>query len=176
MNCQKRLGFFLSPDILEESVKRGIMMDIDDKVPNFKFQASNDLNSNLSAYKGQWLVIYFYPKNFTPGCTAEACSFRDQYEDFKDLGAEVMGISSDSANSHTRFVKRYKLPYTMVSDTGGKIRKKYGVKGDLMGLLPGRETFVIDKNGTILMRFHSMQATKHIDKALTILKNEVHGA
>ena len=116
------------------------------------------------------MVIYFYPKNFTPGCTAQACSFRDQYQDFTDAGAKVFGISADSVESHKRFRAKHNLPFDTLSDANNKVRKKYGVKNELLGLLPGRETFVIDTSGIIKMRFNSMMAAKHIPKALSVIK------
>ena len=119
------------------------------------------------------IVIYFYPKDNTPGCTAQACSFRDQYEDFKDLGAEVIGISSDSVNSHEKFVKKYKLPFLLLSDHDKKIRTAFGVPSGLFGLLPGRVTYVADRDGIIRMIFDSLQATKHIPKALKAVKKLV---
>lgn len=119
------------------------------------------------------LVIYFYPKDNTPGCTAEACSFRDQYEDFKDLGAEVIGISSDSVSSHQQFSEQYKLPFILLSDNDKKIKTLFGVPSGLFGLLPGRVTYVTDKNGVIQMIFDSMLATKHIPKALQAIKKLV---
>ena len=116
------------------------------------------------------MVIYFYPKNFTPGCTAQACSFRDQYQDFTDAGAKVFGISADSVESHKRFRTKHNLPFDTLSDANNKVRKKYGVKNELLGLLPGRETYVIDASGIIKMRFNSMMAAKHIPKALSVIK------
>ena len=91
-------------------------------------------------------MLYFYPKDDTPGCTKEACTFRDQYEDFTAAGAEVIGVSSDSSESHRKFAGKYSLPFTLLSDRGGEVRKRYGVPATL-GLLPGRVTFVIDAGG-----------------------------
>lgn len=148
------------------------MSRVGEKAPHFILRSQDGENVDMSLYIGkQPLVIYFYPKNFTPGCVAEACSFRDSFQDFEDAGATVFGISSDSVASHQRFAKRYNLPFSTLADVGGKIRKLYGVKGDLLGLLPGRETFVIDRDGIIQMRFNSMQASKHIDKALKFVKS-----
>lgn len=148
------------------------MLQLGEKAPTFVLKNHNGEAIQMNDFLGkQPLVIYFYPKNFTPGCVAEACSFRDSFEDFKDAGAVVFGISNDSVASHARFAKKYRLPFNVLSDKGGNIRKLYGVKSDLFGLLPGRETFVIDKEGLIQMRFNSMQATKHIAKALKIIKS-----
>lgn len=146
-------------------------LKIGDKAPSFKIKNQDgDL-----IYVGELIgntpfVIYFYPKNFTPGCTAQACSFRDQYQDFVSAGAKVFGISSDSVESHQRFRKKHNLPFDTLSDKNNNVRRKYGVKSNLLGLLPGRETFVIDANGIIQMRFNSMAAGKHIPKALDIIK------
>ncbi len=148
------------------------MLRAGDKAPRFTLDNQNGEAISLEDYLGkQALVIYFYPKNFTPGCVAEACSFRDSFQGFKDSGAIVFGVSSDNVQSHAKFSKRYKLQFSTLSDPQGKIRKLYEVKSDLLGLLPGRETFVIDKAGVIRMRFNSMQASKHIDKALTMIKS-----
>lgn len=148
---------------------------VGDQVP--EFVANDDKNQEFSSQSiigKKPLVIYFYPKNFTPGCTKEACDFRDGYEDFKALGAEVIGISSDSAKSHEKFKNRYRLPYTFLSDKGGKLRKLFGVKSELFGLLPGRETFVIDKKGVVQLKFNSINAAKHMSKAITKVKEIVN--
>jgi peroxiredoxin Q/BCP len=115
-------------------------------------------------------VLYFYPKDNTPGCTAQACSFRDQYEDFLDLGAEVIGVSGDDFASHQKFTSQYRLPFLLLSDTNRKIRKLFGVPTALLGMLPGRVTYVIDANGIIQMVFNSMLAGQHIPKALAAVK------
>ena len=117
------------------------------------------------------IVVYFYPKDFTRGCTAEACSFRDSYEAFKDLGAEVIGISSDNQNSHDAFAKEHRLPFILLSDTDGSARKAYGVKKSL-GLFEGRVSFVIDKKGVVRHVFSSqMRATAHVAEAMNVLKS-----
>jgi peroxiredoxin Q/BCP len=117
------------------------------------------------------LVVYFYPKDFTRGCTAEACSFRDSYEAFKALGAEVIGISSDNQSSHDAFAKEHNLPFILLSDTDGSVRKAYGVKKSL-GLFEGRVSFVIDKKGIVRHVFSSqMKATAHVAEAMNILKS-----
>ncbi|WP_395044839.1 peroxiredoxin [Flavobacterium sp.] len=145
-------------------------LKIGDKIPNFKL---NDANGNLfesSSLLGKPSVIYFYPKDNTAGCTAQACSFRDQYEDFKDLGAAVIGISSDSVSSHQKFAKQYKLPFVLLSDASKKIRKLFGVPTGMFGLIPGRVTYVADKEGIIKMIFDSMMPKNHISNALKAIK------
>lgn len=144
-----------------------------DNLPNFTALDTNGKSFESQSIIGkQPVVIYFYPKDDTPGCTAQACSFRDQYEDFKNLGAEVIGISSDTIESHQKFAKRYKLPFILLSDSDKKIRKLFGVPTDLFGLLPGRVTYVIDKNGIVQLVFNSMSSKIHITKALAILKKQ----
>jgi peroxiredoxin Q/BCP len=117
------------------------------------------------------VVLYFYPKDNTPGCTAEAKAFRDSYEAFKEMGAEVIGVSSDSVDSHVDFASRCDLPFTLLSDPGGKVRGLYGVPSTL-GLLPGRVTYVIDTNGVVRHIFNSQfNATKHVEEAIRILRS-----
>lgn len=149
-------------------------LKVGDRIPNFIAKDDNGLDFDSQSLVGQKpLVIYFYPKDNTPGCTTQACSFRDQYEDFKDLGAEVIGISSDSVASHQKFSNQYKLPFILLSDFDKKIRKLFGVPTGMFGLLPGRVTYVTDKNGIIQMIFDSMMAAKHIPKALDAIKKLV---
>ncbi len=142
-----------------------------DTIPDFSLPDQNGNDFDITSVKGKEnIVIYFYPKNFTPGCTKEACSFRDSYEDFKSLGATVIGISSDSKNSHERFAKKYDLPFVLLSDEKGSVKQKFGVKNKLMGLLPGRETYVVNKEGKVIYVFNSMNAERHIQKALDVLR------
>lgn len=116
------------------------------------------------------VVVYFYPKDDTRICTAQACGFRDSYEDFKKAGAEVIGISSDSSDSHQRFASKYKLPFILLSDEDGQARKLYGVPTTL-GLIPGRVTYVIDRAGIVRHIFSSqLNAHKHISEALKVLR------
>ena len=138
--------------------------------PDFELKSDSGESVRLSELRGKPVVLYFYPKDDTPGCTKEACAFRDQYEDFKDAGAEVIGVSSDSEEKHAKFVEKYRLPFTLVADRGGAVRKKYGVPATL-GLLPGRVTFVIDRDGTVRHVFNSQfQATQHVAEALQSLR------
>lgn len=120
---------------------------------------------------GKPLVVYFYPKDETYGCTKEACSFRDQYEDFVAAGAEVIGVSSDDANSHAKFREHHRLPFTLLSDPGGDVAASWGVKPKL-GFIPGRVTFVFDKAGVVRHRFESsVRFGKHVDEALAVVKS-----
>jgi peroxiredoxin Q/BCP len=142
-----------------------------DVAPDFALPDRAGHTVRLSDYRGKKaVVLYFYPKDDTPGCTKEACSFRDQYEVFKEAGAEVIGVSSDSEASHDRFASKYNLPFVLVADRGGKVRKQYGVPATL-GLLPGRVTFVIDPQGVVCHVFNSqLQATRHVEEAVQALR------
>ena len=149
-------------------------LEIGDKVPNFIAKDKDGIVFESKSVVGiKPVVFYFYPKDNTPGCTAQACSFRDQYEDFRDLGAEVIGISSDSSSSHEKFAKKYRLPFRLLSDNDKKIRTLFGVKSNLFGLLPGRVTYVVDSNGIIRLVFDSVVATNHTPKALKMVQKIV---
>ncbi len=145
-----------------------------DKVPSFTLKDQDGKKFSIDTLIGKKpMVIFFYPKNFTPGCIKEVCSFRDQYEDFTDLGAEVIGISGDEESSHQKFAKKYRLPFTLLSDSTKEVRTLFGVKGSLFGLLPGRVTYVIDKNGIVQLIFENQfGAEKHITESLAILKEK----
>ena len=120
---------------------------------------------------GKPAIVYFYPKDDTPGCTAEACSFRDHYEVLKAAGAEVVGVSSDDVHAHEAFGAKYQLPFVLLSDPGGQVRASYGVKRSL-GLIDGRITFVIDRRGIVRHAFSSqLRPKKHVDEALRILQS-----
>ena len=144
---------------------------VGDAAPDFTLPSQTGDMVSLKNFLGQRnTVLYFYPKDNTPGCTTEACSFRDSYEVFKDAGADVIGISSDTPESHQQFAKQHHLPFTLLSDANGAIRKLYGVP-TTFGLLPGRVTYIIDKQG-IVRHIFSSQFTpeKHITEALKTLQ------
>ncbi|MGX5819172.1 peroxiredoxin [Chitinophaga lutea] len=141
-----------------------------DKAPDFELKDQDGQSFKLSSAlaKGP-VVVYFYPKDDTPGCTKEACSFRDSFEQFKDAGAQVVGISSDNVASHKQFAEKYKLPFTLLADTDNKVRKQFGVPKTMM--LPGRVTYVLDRNGVVVHEFNSMsQATQHVDEAIAAIR------
>ncbi len=142
-----------------------------DSAPDFLLKNQKGEEVSLKSFKGKKnVVLYFYPKDDTPGCTKEACTFRDQYEVFLKKGAEVIGVSSDSVDSHSKFALKYHLPFSLLADEGGKLRKAYGVQ-KTMGLLPGRVTYVIDKEGIVRKVFSSqLNATQHVEEALEALQ------
>jgi peroxiredoxin Q/BCP len=146
-------------------------IQVGDAAPDFSLPSQTGETITLSQFKGQKpVVLYFYPKDDTPGCTAESCSFRDSYEAFTDVGAEVIGISSDSPESHQKFATKYRLPFILVSDRAAQVRKAYGVPATL-GLLPGRVTYVIDREGIVRHVFDSQfNPTAHVAEALGVLR------
>jgi peroxiredoxin Q/BCP len=139
--------------------------------PDFKLPALRGGEVSLSDFAGKKnVVLFFYPKDNTPGCTVEACTFRDAYEDFVAAGAEVIGVSSDPLGSHAAFAAKHGLPMQLVSDEGGKVRAAYGVKRTL-GLLAGRETFIIDKAGVVRHVFRSqLRVKEHVVESLAVLR------
>jgi len=142
-------------------------------VPNFELVDQHGSLFSLESVLGKKnLVIYFYPKDDSPGCTKEACSFRDQFEVFADVDALIIGISAQTVESHLQFAKKHRLNYTLLSDKGNKVRKLFGVPSNFLGLIPGRVTYVINKQGKVAFIFNSqIQAEKHVDEALRILQD-----
>jgi peroxiredoxin Q/BCP len=142
-----------------------------DKAPDFTLPSQSGEQVRLHDRLGDRVVVlYFYPKDETRGCTAEACGFRDSYEAFAEAGAEVIGVSSDSVDSHAAFAGKHKLPFTLLSDQGGRVRKEYGAPVTL-GVVPGRVTYVIDRDGTVRLSFNSMtNIGKHISDALAMVR------
>jgi len=150
---------------LGDSLKPG------DKAPDFELQAQDGRRVSLREFAGSKnVVLYFYPKDFTRGCTMETRSFSENYDKVLELGAEVIGISSDSAETHKEFANECGAKFILLADEGGRVRKLYGVQASL-GLIPGRVTYVIDKQGIIRHIFSSqMNARQHVQEALGALK------
>lgn len=144
---------------------------VGDPAPDFTLPDHQGNDVALSGFLGESnVVLYFYPKDFSPGCTAQACHFRDNYEDFTDMGAVVIGVSGDSPESHKRFIEEHLLPFILLSDGDNEVRKLYGATKGL-GLLPGRVTYIIDKKGVVRHVFTSeINMRKHVDEALRILR------
>jgi peroxiredoxin Q/BCP len=139
--------------------------------PDFELSDQDGSPVSLSDFRGiSNVALFFYPKDFGPGCTAQACSFRDSYEGFMDLDAVVIGVCGDDVESHKRFLDRYLLPFTLLSDPKGIVRSLYG-STKAFGLLSGRYTFVVDKGGVIRRIFTSETNMKrHVDEALKVLR------
>ncbi len=147
-------------------------IQIGERVPSFSLpdQDGNVFNLDEALGKGP-LVFFFYPKDETPGCTIEACSFRDNNGALVEAGANVFGISSDSVASHKRFVDKHSLNYRLLADEQGKVRDAFGVPRGMFGLAPGRVTYVVDDKGILRHRFEaSLRVTKHVDEALETVR------
>ncbi|MBW4684786.1 MAG: peroxiredoxin [Komarekiella atlantica HA4396-MV6] len=144
---------------------------VGDIAPDFSLPAQNGSIVSLQDFRGKKaVVLYFYPKDDTPGCTTESCAFRDQYEVFKAADAEVIGVSADSSESHQRFAAKHQLPFTLLSDKGDQVRKLYGATA-AFGLFPGRVTYILDKEGVVRYVFDSMFNFKgHVEESLKTLQ------
>ncbi len=144
---------------------------VGDKAPDFTLPSQMGDTVTLSEFFGKKnIVLYFYPKDESRGCTAEACSFRDSYQELTNLGAEVIGISGQSVESHKSFATHHGLPFILLSDQDNNVRKLYGVPST-MGLIPGRVTYIIDKQGIVRHIFSSQtQTQRHVDEAKRTLE------
>jgi len=147
------------------------VIGVGDKAPDFTLPSQFEQMVRLwDLVAKKNVVLYFYPKDDSLVCTAEACAFRDSYEAFTDAGAEVVGVSSDSTGSHIRFASRYKLPFILLSDRAGEVRRRYGVP-NTMGNMPGRATYVIDREGIVRHIFSSQfNAARHVKEAVAALQ------
>ncbi len=141
-------------------------LKINDIAPDFNLPDQDGKNHKLSDYKGKWVLLYFYPKDNTPGCTKEACTLRDAFEEFKNKNAVVLGMSADSPKSHKGFMEKHELPFTLLSDEGKQVLESYGVWAkkkfmgrEYMGTI--RKTFVIDENGMIEDIIEKVETSKH---------------
>jgi peroxiredoxin Q/BCP len=152
-------------------VADGKSLKVGELAPDFALPSSTGGTVRLSDFKGRAeVVVYFYPKDDSPACSTEACSFRDSYEAFRDAGAEVIGISADSEESHRGFSERLRLPFRLLSDRDGSVRALFGVPKTL-GLIPGRVTYLIDREGIVRHVFSSqLRPARHVTEALEVLK------
>ena len=158
-------GWVLGSELMANRIEVG------DRAPEFTATSQTGETISLSGYRGrQTVVVYFYPKDNTPGCTTQACSFRDSYAEFTDAGAVVIGVSGDTSESHKEFAASRNLPFLLVSDRDGELRKAFGVP-TTFGIIPGRVTYVIDREGIVRMKFNSqLNPKRHIDEALQMVK------
>jgi len=153
------------------SKENNMEIKVGDTIPDIALLNQNGKLFDLKKEtEGKNIVLYFYPKDDTPGCTAQACSFRDQFEDFTDANAVVVGISGQSVESHKAFAEKHQLTFTLLSDVDNAVRKKFGVPTNFFGLLPGRVTYVINRSGKVVYIFNSQtNISGHIEKSLEIL-------
>jgi peroxiredoxin Q/BCP len=146
-------------------------LSVGDRAPEFSLPDDTGRHVSLSELRARGpVVVYFYPQDDTPGCTVEACTFRDSYQDFSEAGAQVVGISADAAGSHRAFRDKHGLPFLLLTDGDRSVAAAYGVKKTL-GLLPGRATFVIDKEGVVRSAFSSqLRVRHHVEQALDVVR------
>lgn len=155
-----------------ESLSMSSQTGVGDPAPDFTATTADGQSISLQDYRGRKsVVLFFYPRDDSPVCTLEACRFRDEYEDFVSAGAVVIGVSSDSAESHLSFAGKHKLPFPLISDADGALRRIFGVPRSLM-VLPGRVTYVIDPAGTVRLVFNSqLQGERHVEEALAMVRS-----
>lgn len=177
----KKKAFFISSAILiivmilsAFNKKDKSELQVGDMVPSFTLQDQFGQKFDVNEFIGKMpMVIYFYPKDDTPGCTKEACSFRDAYEKFTDRNIKVIGISADDVKSHKNFADKYNLPFTLLADTDNEVRNLFGVKSNMFGLIPGRVTYVVDKSGKIIFIYDSqLKAEKHIEESIKAIDSK----
>ncbi len=141
------------------------------EAPGFRLQDQNGEWHDLKDYRGSWLTIYFYPKDDTPGCTTEACNFRDNIYAFKAIGASVIGISVDDVDSHREFSEKYKLPFVILSDHGGSTSEAYGVLRDWkLVQIASRQTFLVNPQGVIVKHYADVDPDNHTQEVLNDLQ------
>ena len=163
--------------LLSTALFAGDSPTVGSDAPDFKLQDQNGEWHQLSDFHGQWLAVYFYPKDDTPGCTTEACNFRDNIYAFKAIGAAVVGISVDDVESHKAFSDKYKLPFTILADEDGQTARSYGVLKDYKLIkLASRQSFLVDPDGKIAKHYDDVDPDEHTDEVLTDIKALMHSA
>lgn len=174
--CNRTVRFIAAPVSRARVAIVKAQLQVGSKLDDFPdyyrvLKTSDGATVSLAGFKGKKpVVLFFYPKAGTPGCTKEACKFRDEYEKFVKAGVAVFGISNDSPEENAAFSQAQRLPYPLLTDQNGILRKTFGIKSDMLGLLPGRQTYVIDKQGKCVLSFNDqLNAEKHVDEALRVL-------
>jgi thioredoxin-dependent peroxiredoxin len=163
------IGLFIMVSLLFA----GDLLPVGADAPDFALPDAQGQVHKLSDYLGKKVVIYFYPKDGTPGCTKEACNLRDNYQALQDRGLVILGISYDDAESHKEFIKEHNLPFTLLSDTDKKVADMYGAKGGLLGFIGAKRiTYLIDEHGKIMHVFDDVDTGDHADQILAVLNEE----
>jgi len=146
-------------------------LNIDDTAPSFELHDQIGQSHSLKGYQGQWIVLYFYPKDDTPGCTTEACAFRDEYKVISELNTQVLGVSTDSTESHAEFAEKYSLPFPLLADIDGQVAKQYGALASLGPIrFAKRHTIIINPDGKIKKIYRSVNASRHSKQVIGDLK------
>ncbi|MFC5558790.1 thioredoxin-dependent thiol peroxidase [Ureibacillus thermophilus] len=148
---------------------------VNQKAPDFTLHNEKGEPVSLSDFRGKKVILYFYPKDMTPGCTTEACDFRDHHESFEELNAVILGVSGDSAERHKKFIEKYNLPFSLLVDANHEVCEKYGVwvlkknyGKEYMGI--ERSTFLIDENGIVIKEWRKVRVKNHIEEVLNYLR------
>jgi len=155
-----------------------MVVELNELAPDFALEASNGETVSLSDFRGKNVVLYFYPKDMTPGCTTEACDFRDQHENFKNLDAVILGVSPDPISRHEKFIEKHGLPFLLLADEDHKVAEAFDVwklkknfGKEYMGI--ERSTFIINKKGELVKEFRKVKVKGHVEEALEYIKNEL---
>ncbi|WP_082234821.1 thioredoxin-dependent thiol peroxidase [Halobacillus massiliensis] len=153
-------------------------VEVGKKAPEFELKANNGETVKLSDYQGKNVVLYFYPKDMTPGCTTEACDFRDHHESFEDLDAVILGVSPDPVESHEKFINKHDLPFLLLADEDHKVAEEYDVwklKKNFGKEYYGieRSTFIIDKNGNLAEDYRKVKVDGHVESALEYIRENL---
>jgi peroxiredoxin Q/BCP len=169
-------GVFMVFSVLFGADAKANELKVGDVAPSFNLPDQAGKLHSLADYRGQWLVLYFYPKDETPGCTTEACQFRDDIATIQGLGVTVVGISEDSISSHERFAKKYHLPYTLLADDDGKVAADYDSLFSIFGFMKfaKRHTFIIDPQGRLAAIFTDVDPKDHSKQIIATLKSLIH--
>ena len=166
-----RLTLLTIPILALAAVQVSAQLAIGDLAPEFELFDQNEQLHSLEDYRDQWVVLYFYPRDETPGCTTEACGFRDHILAFKSLNTQVLGISLDDVDSHKRFAENHGLPFPLLADAGGKTADAYGVKTRMQGMtVAKRQTFIIGPDGTIAKHYDKVKPATHSEEVLKDLQ------
>ncbi len=147
-----------------------------DTAPDFRLQDQHGKWHSLEQYQGQWIALYFYPKDDTPGCTKEACAFRDNIFAFEELGVTILGVSLDDVDSHAEFAEKYSLPFSLLADTGGETAKRYGILRNFAGFkMAKRQSYLISPSGEIAKHYTKVRPASHTDEVLADLRLLING-
>ncbi|MGM7703301.1 thioredoxin-dependent thiol peroxidase [Pseudalkalibacillus sp. Hm43] len=149
-----------------------------EKAPNFTLEANNGEKVSLSDFKGKNVVLYFYPKDMTPGCTTEACDFRDHHSEFSDQNTVILGVSPDPIDRHKKFIEKHDLPFLLLADEDHEVAEQYGVwqlkknfGKEYMGIV--RSTFIIDEDGELVKEWRKVRVKDHVEEALNYIKENM---
>lgn len=174
--CEKKRKYGMLRETTNMEVQI-MTLTIGEKAPDFTLSNQAGEQVRLSDYKGKKVVLYFYPKDMTPGCTTQACDFRDSHEQFADLNAVILGVSPDPIERHEKFIEKYNLPFHLLADEDHKVSETYGVwqlkktfGNEYYGIV--RSTFIIDEAGNLLKDFRNIRVKGHIDRMLTYVKEQ----